>query len=225
MVRWVCGYPFGAMEPTAVSSEAQNGERPTKPIQIDFDDIHLRVITVPLPAGIYGQVAGLSKKRVIATQFPIEGTLGKSWLEEQEEGKGTLLMYDFLNAKAETLVSKVSDFTLSQDGKTLAYRSGKRLRVLPAGQKPDEKHEQAPPSRESGWIDLRRVRCAVVPTNLHNCTESEHLHPQPPSPYCPLSPPLMFIVYYIPHAERLTLQNGCHTERSEASRLGRRLAL
>jgi tricorn protease len=140
----------------------ESGEKKTT--AIDFDDIHLRVITVPLPAGIYGQVAGLSKRRVLATQFPVEGTLGKDWLDEDGEGKGTLLMYDFINAKTETLASKVNDFVLSLDGKTLAYRSGKRLRVLPAGQKPDEKHESAPPSRESGWIDLSRVRCAVVPT-------------------------------------------------------------
>jgi tricorn protease len=140
----------------------ESGEKKTT--AIDFDDIHLRVITVPLPAGIYGQVAGLSKQRVLATQFPVEGTLGKEWLSEDGEGKGALLMYDFINAKTETLASKVNDFVLSLDGKTLAYRSGKRLRVLPAGQKPDEKHESAPPSRESGWIDLSRVRCAVVPT-------------------------------------------------------------
>ncbi|MFN7016538.1 MAG: S41 family peptidase [Fimbriimonadales bacterium] len=153
------------MEPmTPARTETPNGEKPTKPTQIDFEGIHLRVITVPLPAGIYGQVAGLHKRRVIATQYPIEGTLGKSWLDVEEEGKGTLLMYDFNTAKTETLAGKVNDFTLSRDSKTLAYRSGKRLRVLPAGQKPDEKHEQAPPSRESGWIDLSRVRCAVVPT-------------------------------------------------------------
>ncbi|MCX7992272.1 MAG: PDZ domain-containing protein [Fimbriimonadales bacterium] len=153
------------MEPTTpVSSEAQNGEKQVKPTQIDFEDIHLRVITVPLPAGIYGQVAGLSKRRVIATQYPVEGMLGKSWLDSGDEGKGTLLMYDFTNTKTETLASKLSDFTLSRDYKTLAYRSGKRLRVIPAGQKLDEKLDQAPPTRESGWIDLSRVRCAVVPT-------------------------------------------------------------
>ncbi len=156
-------------KPSPAKEEGANptppeGSEPTPATRIDFDEIYLRVITVPLPAGIYGQVAGLSNKRVIATQFPVEGMLGKDWFSEEEEGKGTLLMYDFQNAKTETLVSKVSDFTLSLDGKTLAYRSGKRLRVLPAGQKPDEKHEQAPPSRESGWIDLSRVRCAVVPT-------------------------------------------------------------
>ncbi|MCS7272620.1 MAG: PDZ domain-containing protein [Fimbriimonadales bacterium] len=152
------------MEPTKPTAEQpQGGENQPKTTHIDFEDIHLRIITVPLPAGIYRQVAGLSKRRVIATQFPVEGSLGKNW-SEGEEPKGTLVMYDFLNAKTETLATKVSDFTLSRDHKVLAYRSGKRLRVIPAGHKPEEKHEQAPPSRESGWIDLSRVRCAVVPT-------------------------------------------------------------
>ncbi|MCX7924545.1 MAG: PDZ domain-containing protein [Fimbriimonadales bacterium] len=153
------------MEPTMpASASTPNGEKQVKPTQIDFEDIHLRVLTVPLPAGIYGQVAGLSKRRVLATQFPLEGMLGKSWLDSDEEGKGTLLMYDFTTAKTETLASRVNDFTLARDHKTLVYRSGKRLRVIPAGQKADEKHEQSPPSRESGWIDLSRVRCAVIPT-------------------------------------------------------------
>jgi len=152
------------MEPKPADAQTQNGAPSVKPTQIDFEDIHLRVLTVPLPAGIYGQVAGLNKRRVLVTQFPVEGILDKSWLSDEEEPNGTLLIYDFVNAKTETLATKVSDFRLSRDHKTLAYRSGKRLRVIPAGHKPDEKHEQAPPSRESGWIDLSRVRCAVVPT-------------------------------------------------------------
>lgn len=156
--------PFEEPKPPANAPQTSEPNA-IKPIAIDFDDIHLRVITVPLPAGIYGQVAGLSKRRVIATQFPIEGTLSSNWFSTETEGKGALVMYDFHTGKTETLAGKVNDFTLSRDSKTLAYRSGKRLRVLPAGQKPDEKHAQAPPSRESGWIDLTRIRCAVVPTH------------------------------------------------------------
>jgi tricorn protease len=63
----------------------ESGEKKTT--VIDFDDIHLRVITVPLPAGIYGQVAGLSKRRVLTTQFPVEGTLGKDWLARTARAK------------------------------------------------------------------------------------------------------------------------------------------
>lgn len=149
-------------DPEAESDESNSKPSPT---EIDFEDIHLRVFTVPLPGGIYGQVAGLDKKRLIVTSFPVEGQLNKDWLSEaEEEDKGTLILYDFHNAKSEELVHGIGSFTLSMDGKTLAYRTGNRLRVSPAGQKPDEKHEHDPPSRESGWIDLSRVRCAVVPT-------------------------------------------------------------
>jgi hypothetical protein len=143
----------------------ESGEKKTT--AIDFDDIHLRVITVPLPAGIYGQVAGLSKRRVLATQFPVEGTLGKDWLDEDGEGKGTLLMYDFINAKTETLASKVNDFVLSLDGKTLAYRSGKRLRVLPAGAKSPTRSTRA---------RLRRARAAGLTSAA--CAAPVRAHPR-----------------------------------------------
>ena len=135
-------------------------------VDIDLDDIHLRVLTVPLPGGIYGQVAGLDKKRLLVSSFPIEGTLDEGdWTDTgEEEGKGTLILYDFSRAKSEELIHGITRFAVSLDGKTLVYQTGSRLRVLPAGQKPDEKHEHDPPSRESGWIDLSRVRCAVVPS-------------------------------------------------------------
>ena len=153
--------PFEEKPEKSEAEETSNGK--PKPVQIDFDEIHKRVITVPLPNGLYGQVAGLDKKRLLVTSFPVEGQLNKDWLESEDEDKGTLLLYDFAKAKSEPIAHGVGSFTLSMDGKTLAYQSGKRLRVLPAGHKPEEKYEQEAPSRESGWIDLSRVRCAVVP--------------------------------------------------------------
>lgn len=154
-----------ASEKATDTKSDETHSRAPKPIEIDFDEIALRVITVPLPGGIYGQVAGLDKKRVLVSRFPIEGTLGKSdWTDTREEGKGTLVLYDFQKAHSEELVHGVTRFALSLDGKTLVYQSGNRLRVLPAGQKPEEKYAHERPSRESGWVDLGRVRCAVVPS-------------------------------------------------------------
>lgn len=158
-------HPFEEEQKAHPAQEGEPDPNKPKPIDIDFEDIHRRVLTVPLPAGIYGQVAGLAKKRILVSRFPVEGTLdAPDWTSTSEQGKGTLLLYDFQKAKSEELLHGVSSFALSLDCKTLVYRSGERLRVLPAGQKPDEKYAQAPPSRESGWIDLGRVRCAVVPT-------------------------------------------------------------
>jgi tricorn protease len=146
------------------SAEKEESETP-KAVRIDFEGIEQRVFTVPLPEGIYGMVKGLGKGRVLALSLPVEGTLEEEdWFRTEPPAKGTLLLYDLRNQKSEELIQRVSDYTLSLDRTTLAYRSGKRLRVLPAGQKPDEKHEHADPSRESGWIELGRVRCAVVPT-------------------------------------------------------------
>lgn len=158
--------PLEGSEKEAEEKEENPESGEPKPVQIDFDGIHLRVLTVPLPGGIYGQVAGLDKKRLLVTSFPIEGTLDESdWTDtSEEEGKGTLILYDFSKARSEELIHGITRFALSLDGKTLVYQTGNRLRVLPTGQKPDEKHEHDPPSRESGWIDLSRVRCAVVPS-------------------------------------------------------------
>ncbi len=150
-----------APEPKEPSQETPS----PRPVQIDFEGIEKRVFTIPLPEGIYGTVKGLGKGRLLVIAYPIQGALDEEeWFRTEPPAKAALIMYDLRNGKQEELLQRVSDYTLSLDRTTLAYRSGKRLRVLIAGQKPDEKHEQAEPSRESGWIDLRRIRCAVIPT-------------------------------------------------------------
>ena len=45
----------------------------------------------------------------------------------------------------------------------MVYRSGRRLRVVKAGEKIDEKLAKEPPSKKSGWIDLARVKVSVKP--------------------------------------------------------------
>jgi tricorn protease len=79
--------------------------------------------------------------------------------------KASLDVYDFETQKHETLQSGITDFRLSPDARTLIYRAGKRLRVLPAGQKPPEGSgpEADKPSRESGWLDLERGKVSVRP--------------------------------------------------------------
>jgi tricorn protease len=61
-------------------------------------------------------------------------------------------------------VDGISDYDVTADGKTLLYRAGDRLRVLNAGEKPRAEGEAAnKPGRESGWLDLNRVKVAVRP--------------------------------------------------------------
>ena len=133
-----------------------------KPVAIDLAGIAHRVVAFPVPLGRYGQIAGLPGGKVLFTSYPVEGSLGRRWSDEPEP-KGTLEMWDFDKQEKQTLVQGIGGFTLSQDRKTMLYRSGKRLRALKAGEKPDEKLAKEKPGRKSGWLDVGRVRVSVVP--------------------------------------------------------------
>lgn len=144
------------------SDEKKEDEKNGKPIQIDLDGIEARVVEFPIPEGLYGRILGTAKGKALYSRYPVEGALNHPWLPEEPSAKGTLLAYDFEEQKEDTLVSCISDFQLSRDGKTLIYRAGNHLRVLKAGDKPDN-HSDDGPSRKSGWLDLSRVKVSVMP--------------------------------------------------------------
>jgi tricorn protease len=161
--------PFVAVpKPAAEKNKgaAEKGEqaaKPDEPLAIDFDGIAERVLAFPVPDGRYEQIAAIDGK-LLYTSLPIEGSLNQGWLPSLEpSAKATLEAYDFEAQKSEVLVSGVSDFTVSQDRRTLLYRAGNRLRVIKAGEKPDEKTDREPPGKKSGWIDLNRVRVSIKP--------------------------------------------------------------
>ncbi|MCC6144666.1 MAG: PDZ domain-containing protein [Candidatus Hydrogenedentes bacterium] len=136
-----------------------------KPLEIEFDGIQDRVLAFPVPEGRYGQIAGLPGKALYTT-YPIEGSVNKRW-DRDDEGKGTIMAWTFATLREDTLISGVSNFALSRDLTTLAYSTGKRLRVVRAGEKPPDSpdknaniHDRG---RSSGWIDLKRIRVPVTP--------------------------------------------------------------
>ncbi len=151
--------------PGGKPDEKKNGDEKQEPkrIEIDLEGIEHRVVAFPVPLGRYGQIAGLEGGRVLFTSFPVEGTLDRTWFSGEPVAKGTLEMFEFDKQDKQTLLNQVSDFVLSQDRKTLLYRSARRLRALKAGEKPDEKVESEGPGRKSGWLDLGRPKVSVVP--------------------------------------------------------------
>src|SRR4030088_3346334 len=83
-------------------------------------------------------------------------------MEEDRPARGVIESYELETQKQERLVEGVSDFWIGRDGKALLYQAGDRLRVLKAGGKvPDKKDDK--PARESGWIDLGRVKVSIQP--------------------------------------------------------------
>jgi tricorn protease len=161
-------------DPAEELAEAQARQAQGTPeVVIDLDGIERRVVPFPVPEGKYGQIVGIDRKALF-TSLPVEGALGADFTSTEPPSNATLEVYDFKEQKHEPLVPGVTDFQVSRDGKTLVYRAGQRLRVVRAGAKPGEKQNGDPagkpggkpgetPGRESGWVDLGRVKVAVDP--------------------------------------------------------------
>jgi tricorn protease len=144
------------------ATEELAGETPVQELEIDLDGIERRVVAFPVPEGRYGRVLGI-KGKVLYSHFEIEGSRADSWLPgNAPKPNGTLECFDFDKQQAERLTDEISDFWLGPDRRTLLYRSGDRLRVLVAGDKPDAEAGDDP-GRASGWVDLDRVKVSVRP--------------------------------------------------------------
>jgi tricorn protease len=149
-------------EGEAVDAPAEKPqERPEEwTLKIDLEDIQNRVLAFPVPDGRYYQVEGI-KGKVYFTSYPIEGSLHSTWHDSDNENKGTLEYYDLAERRKEFVVNGVGSFEFSRNRGFLIYRSGKHLRILKAGEKPD--NSATGYNKKSGWINLDRVSLAISP--------------------------------------------------------------
>jgi tricorn protease len=149
---------------TAERDDKATAEPPAKTVRIDLDGIAGRVSPFPVPENRFGQIAGAAHDKVIWNVLPIVGAHGRGG---HKEPKGTLEAFDLSTGAAETIADGVEAFEVARDGVTVVYRDGKRLRALSAAAKKNGTDRKAPgddkPSRESGWIDLARLRVSVEP--------------------------------------------------------------
>jgi tricorn protease len=144
-------------------AENHNQEEATKKppaMVIDLEGITSRAIPFPVAEGRYYAVRGI-KGKALFLLYPIQGSIYQQ--SDSDEPKGYIDCYDFEKRKGEKLIDDVSDFGLSRDHKTLIYRSKHRLRVLKAGEKPPKTDNGDRPGRESGWLELNRVKVSVQP--------------------------------------------------------------
>jgi len=136
----------------------------TAPLHIDRDGIATRVAAFPVSENRFERIAGAAGAKVVWSVQNIVGAHGRGG---HKEPAGKLELFDFATGRTETLTEKADAFELAQDGSTLVYRDGKRLRAIAADKKPAPKSESAendgPPSRKNGWIDLERLRVSIEP--------------------------------------------------------------
>lgn len=129
---------------------------------IDLEGIAERILAFPVDDARYDQIRGIEGKALF-TWWPIEGSLHDGRPPgATPPAAGVLDVYDFGEQKVDTLIDGLTSFEVSMDAKTLIYRMGNKLRVLRAGDKPDNKGGGAP-SRQSGWLDLNRLKVSVLP--------------------------------------------------------------
>jgi tricorn protease len=151
--------PAAEAEPAGEAGKEPEEAEAKPQLKIDLEGIDKRVVAFPVAEGIYRRVKGIYNGKVVYTRFPIEGA--NDALENPHTHRGSLLIYNFEDQKEDLLVNGVADFQISADGQSLLYRDDSRLRVLKAGEKPQE--ESGPPSRRNGWLNLGRVRVSVIP--------------------------------------------------------------
>jgi tricorn protease len=154
-----------------MAAAATGAEKPKKgpvEVRIDLEGLADRVLAFPVPEGRYGRVVGAGG-RVLFSSYPVEGSLDREWASTAEpKAVGRLHAFSFETQRSETVAEKVTGFATSLDGQVVAVRSGNRVRAIPAAidAKAGRAHSdgtKAEPGRESGWIDLGRLRVPVVP--------------------------------------------------------------
>jgi tricorn protease len=144
-----------------VPASDDKAQKPARePIAVDLDGIQERVIAFPVAEGLYLDLQA-TDSHVFWTTVDPEGIDEDDWFLGPPSARATLHRYDLTELKEETVAERVTSFRLSPDGKVLAIRAGKQLRLIKATDKVDAKDDK--PGRQSGIVDLARIAVPVDP--------------------------------------------------------------
>lgn len=132
-------------------------------VKIDVDHIFDRILPFPVPEGKYAQIQAV-KNKILFTSYPVEGSLGQHWFSSgPPPAKARLEMYDLRENKKSVRIEGITSFQIGPDKETLIYQSGHRLRVTEVDGKKDNGPSDKAYSRESGYLDLGRIRLLIHP--------------------------------------------------------------
>ena len=160
----------GAPSPFAVESRApkppggnSNGDKKDpEPADIDPSRLIERAQVVPVAPGRFDHLT-FAAGRLYWVSRPVTGSRPVSW-GPSEPPKGTLFAWDFGTDKIEQISEGVTAVTASADGKVIGIFADRKLRAVSVGWK-DDKSGKDGHGRESGWVDLDRVRVEVHRTD------------------------------------------------------------
>lgn len=144
---------------TDKESDPKEDKKKPKKIRVDLDGIQRRIRVFPVDEGRYFGVTG-AKGKVILGLSPVRSTLGKT--QTKKNGPEAMLdVFDFKTLEVSNPFSGISSYDLSLDRSTLIYKNKKNLRVIKV-----EKMSAGSSngfSRDSGWLDLSRVKISITP--------------------------------------------------------------
>ena len=131
--------------------DEEKKEEPPKPVQVDFSGIATRVAPVPLPSGIYSNLA-VRKAKFFYMSQPQES---RSFGGDQDGGpKGVLHMYDMEKREDKELLSGIEGYDLDKEGKKVLYKAGPLVGVVDAA--PGKKVGE-------GKVDLSGLQVKIDP--------------------------------------------------------------
>ncbi|MEU6171952.1 S41 family peptidase [Streptantibioticus parmotrematis] len=176
-VEFEVGFPFGA-RPYAITLRADEPppftgafgpEREPGPdgrvqVEIDAEGIERRVVPFPVREGRYAAVVGLPESVLLLT-VPVAAP---DPARPRAVPEGTVVMVELDTGEVtDEYLGPVDELSTDPDGELLLYRHDHRLRVVRAGAPAEAlaeyDHPQAPPGRQTGWIDLERVTVPFRP--------------------------------------------------------------
>ena len=85
-------------------------------VEIDFDGFEQRIVAMPIGAGNFGMLATV-KGKIVYQKNPVAGA------SKPEEAKGSLCYYDLKEREEKTVISGITDYSLSADSKKVIYKS------------------------------------------------------------------------------------------------------
>jgi tricorn protease len=136
--------------------ESEEEPKKTRSLAIDLEGITDRAVPFPVAEGRFAALQAIRGK-VLFLLFPITGSLTDS------PSHGWVECYDLETQRNERIIDSAGEISLSRDYKSLLYRAGRRLRVIKAGEKPPRAETDNP--RDTGWIDLSRVKVSIQPAS------------------------------------------------------------
>ncbi|HZE40481.1 MAG TPA: S41 family peptidase [Stackebrandtia sp.] len=124
---------------------------------VEPDGLDARIVPFPVGDSDYRRVFGVDGKALVLS-YPVRGQIAAP--DADDTPQGMLDAVDLVTGKVERIADGVGGCAVTPDGKSLVYTSGKQLRVVKATEKAPETAEY---NRESGWVDLSRVKVSVRP--------------------------------------------------------------